>query len=368
MARLHKRDSLLISVIIPFFNSKKFIERNLVSLTKQNVNLEIIMIDDGSEDKGRKILSKFKHLNIKTFVNKKNFGPSASRNIGILQSKGEYLYFLDIDDTLKPNALKILSKKLKNKNFDLIFSDKAWIKKKKNIRKNIYIHKTDKIFKKKKIIKIIKSRFKNPSTYVSIFDATGKLIKRNILIENKIFFENKLRYLEDEVFMWKVLSKIKNAKYIKKQLYNYYIHENISTGLSLAFIKNFDIENFFIIKNSICDALKNLNLNNNFIKNFSSHAIIFFVISALISLCKSVLLNKISYLKGMRILRTLIKKILKNKKIIQFATYYKPNINESSKIPLAIKINDANFLEQSILDRTKKLLKNRKIISKKKYM
>jgi len=168
--------------------------------------------------------------------------------------------------------------------------------------------------------------------------------------------------------MWKVLSKIKNAKYIKKQLYNYYIHENISTGLSLAFIKNFDIENFFIIKNSICDALKNLNLNNNFIKNFSSHAIIFFVISALISLCKSVLLNKISYLKGMRILRTLIKKILKNKKIIQFATYYKPNINESSKIPLAIKINDANFLEQSILDRTKKLLKNRKIISKKKYM
>jgi len=111
MARLHKRDSLLISVIIPFFNSKKFIERNLVSLTKQNVNLEIIMIDDGSEDKGRKILSKFKHLNIKTFVNKKNFGPSASRNIGILQSKGEYLYFLDIDDTLKPNALKILSKK-----------------------------------------------------------------------------------------------------------------------------------------------------------------------------------------------------------------------------------------------------------------
>jgi glycosyltransferase involved in cell wall biosynthesis len=322
------------------------------------------MIDDGSKDNGRQIIKKFKNLNIKIFINKKNLGPSASRNIGIARSNGKYLYFLDIDDTLKSNTFTILTKQLKKNNFDIIFSDKTWIKK-KNIRKNIFIYKTNKILKKKEIINIIKNRFKKANEYVSIFDATGKLIKKSILIKNKIFFQKKLRYLEDEIFMWQVLSKIKNVKYIKKQLYNYYIHENINTGLSLAFIKNFDIKNFFIIKNVISSSLKNLKFNDNFIKDFSSHGVIFFVISAIISLYKSILLKKINYLNGINIFRSFIKKILKNRKILKFSACYKPNIYESSIIPFAIKNYDEKLLEKSVADRTIQLLKKRRIIKKK---
>ena len=321
------------------------------------------MIDDGSRDNGRQIIKRFKNLNIKIFINKKNLGPSASRNIGITQSKGKYVYFLDVDDTLKSNTFTMLTKQLKKKKFDLIFSDKTWIKK-KNLRKDVFIYKNNKILKKREIINIIKNRFKKAHEYVSIFDATGKLIKKSILVKNKIFFEKKLRYLEDEIFMWRVLSKIRNAKYIKKQLYNYYIHENINTGLSLAFIKNFDIKNFFIIKRIISSSLKNLNFNDNFIKDLSSHAIIFFVISAIISLYKSILLKKINYLNGINIFRSFIKKILKNKKITNFSVNYKPNIYESSTIPIAIKNCDKKLLEKSVADRTIQLLKKRRIIKK----
>ena len=91
-----------ISVIIPTFNSEKFLSRALDSLICQDYqNFEIIIIDNFSTDKTQLILEKYSSsLDIK-FIKKKNEGIiSKSRNLGILKSKGNLISFLDSDDFL----------------------------------------------------------------------------------------------------------------------------------------------------------------------------------------------------------------------------------------------------------------------------
>ena len=78
----------------------------------------------------------------------------------------------------------------------------------------------------------MKKRFHDPISTGKFFGLTGRLIKRSLIEKNKIRFEKKLRYLEDDTFMWDVLSHAKNVRYIKKQLYSYYIHTNVNTALS----------------------------------------------------------------------------------------------------------------------------------------
>ena len=102
------------SVIIPVFNSEKYLSDCLKSVLNQNhTNYEIIIINDNSTDSSKKILNKFKkkYSKIRILNNKINLGVSASRNKGILKAKGNYIVFLDSDDLLLPNALQGICKK-----------------------------------------------------------------------------------------------------------------------------------------------------------------------------------------------------------------------------------------------------------------
>ena len=104
-----------LSIIIPVFNANKYLSKALKSVCKQinkkNRNsVEIILIDDYSKDDSKNICLNFKkRFNfIKFFRNKKNFGVSKTRNIGIKKSNGKYILFLDSDDLLEEISVKKL--------------------------------------------------------------------------------------------------------------------------------------------------------------------------------------------------------------------------------------------------------------------
>ena len=89
-----------VSVIIPIYNSEKYISECLDSVLNQTFkDIEIICIDDGSTDKSFDILNRY---NIKekriTLLTQKNLGQSVARNKALEIAKGEYIYFLDSDD------------------------------------------------------------------------------------------------------------------------------------------------------------------------------------------------------------------------------------------------------------------------------
>ena len=97
-----KTDKPLISIIIPAYNVGKYIEDCIISATRQTYkNLEIIVINDGSTDNTEKVIDEIAKLDNRIKVIKKlNTGVSDTRNIGINESKGDYLVFLDGDDYL----------------------------------------------------------------------------------------------------------------------------------------------------------------------------------------------------------------------------------------------------------------------------
>ncbi len=101
--------AIAISVIIPIYNAGKFLPRCLDSVVKQSFkNIEIICINDGSTDNSAAILSKFSENDYRfRIITQENQGLSASRNNGLEVASGTYIFFLDADDYLHPQALEI---------------------------------------------------------------------------------------------------------------------------------------------------------------------------------------------------------------------------------------------------------------------
>ena len=114
-----------ISIVIPVFNSQKFIKEcisNILNIISNKI--ELIIINDNSNDDTKKICNKFvqKNNNIRLINLKKNCGVSVARNIGIRSSKGKYLIFLDSDDLLLKDTLKKINKLIEDSNNkDIIF-------------------------------------------------------------------------------------------------------------------------------------------------------------------------------------------------------------------------------------------------------
>src|SRR3990172_8426989 len=95
----------LVSVIIPTYNRVVMLQRALDSVTKQDyTNLEIIVVDDGSNDNTEQVVKRDNDKRIK-YYRKKNSGPADSRNYGLKKAKGKYICFLDDDDTIKPDKI-----------------------------------------------------------------------------------------------------------------------------------------------------------------------------------------------------------------------------------------------------------------------
>lgn len=104
----------ILSIIIPCFNAEKFIGNCLDSILKSGFqDYEIIIVDDGSSDKSRKILKNYECLSqIRIFYLDQNQGPAKARNLGVKNSLGKYLFFLDIDTEIGRNVLEIITDKL----------------------------------------------------------------------------------------------------------------------------------------------------------------------------------------------------------------------------------------------------------------
>lgn len=99
------------SIIVPVYNTEKYINRCLDSILNQTYkNYELIIVNDGSTDNSQKIIDKYK---INSYI-KENGGPGDARNYGLSKAKGDYILFVDSDDYIDENLLDTLNKSIKN--------------------------------------------------------------------------------------------------------------------------------------------------------------------------------------------------------------------------------------------------------------
>jgi glycosyltransferase involved in cell wall biosynthesis len=103
---------MLVSVIVPVFNSESFITETMDSVIKQTwKHLEIIVVDDGSTDRSLYVLQQYRDPRIKVFK-QNNKGACAARNLGLQYSSGNVVQFLDADDILAPDKIEHQVKRL----------------------------------------------------------------------------------------------------------------------------------------------------------------------------------------------------------------------------------------------------------------
>ena len=209
--------SINLSIIIPVYNSEKYLFDCLHSVCKQiKKNTEIIVVDDCSSDNSvkisKKLKNKFKFLKIIRL--KKNRGVSYCRNLGIKYAKGDYVHFLDSDDMLVNGSIKIILNKIKKLHDNDVFFIKNLIlnnlkKKSKPVKDN------SQIFNFKKNSSVFSGTLN-----LNEFRATcwNLIVKRSFLYKNNIAFR-KLKTAEDWVFVSEVLCLLKNYNLIRKPLY-----------------------------------------------------------------------------------------------------------------------------------------------------
>ena len=131
----------LLSIIIPMYNLEQYISYCLDSIVSQaNENVEIILIDDGSKDKTRKICDNYcKKYNYIKYLYQENAGVSVARNNGLKKAIGEYILFVDGDDWIINDSIPQIINKIKNnREVDIIAGD--FVKAKNNKIKIIKLY------------------------------------------------------------------------------------------------------------------------------------------------------------------------------------------------------------------------------------
>lgn len=114
-----------VSVIIPVYNTEKYVQQTLESICRQTLHeIEIITINDGSTDGSAEILRQAARKDGRIQIYKQsNQGLSIARNTGIGHARGKYIYLMDSDDLLEENTLELCYKKCETENLDFVFFD-----------------------------------------------------------------------------------------------------------------------------------------------------------------------------------------------------------------------------------------------------
>lgn len=209
----------LVSIIIPAYNVEGVIENCIKSVSIQTFNkIEIIIVDDGSCDGTYDVCYRLaeddKRIKI---IRQKNKGASAARNRGIQEAVGEFIVFVDADDTIMMNMVELLICKQKKYDADLVQSAIVHITDKKHER--IFTDTIGHRYKNKDEIKkhffeILDNGLNSP---------VGKLYKRSIISNNSILFDEQLEISEDLCFNLHYLEQIESMVYIPDILYKYYL-------------------------------------------------------------------------------------------------------------------------------------------------
>lgn len=212
-----KKENIILSIIIPIYNSFSMIEETLISFEKMSLDwVEFVMIDDYStDDSFEKLLlcKKNSSLNIIACKNESNLGPGETRNLGVIYSNGKYITFLDADDKFSDSFFKTVRPYLDD-SFDCILFDATIISQKN----------------KKSTLKMVDCSDKELYSKLEYFVYTrgapwGKIYRKNIIIDNNIVFLKQKRN-EDMPFTKVAISKCENFKYLKIPMYYYIQNSN----------------------------------------------------------------------------------------------------------------------------------------------
>ena len=200
----------MISVIVPVYNTEKYLHRCIDSILAQTyTDFELLLIDDGSTDSSGAICDEYalRDSRVRVF-HKENGGVSSARNLGLDNAQGEWITFVDSDDWIACNALDVM---LDNKEEDLIITSFT------SERNLFYAQFESGCFVGSSINKCLSKYF----GHISFTVIWGKLYKRHIIVDNKLIFDNSIHTGEDTLFLYSYIAEINSINIKSIGVYHY---------------------------------------------------------------------------------------------------------------------------------------------------
>jgi glycosyltransferase involved in cell wall biosynthesis len=229
----------LISIIVPVYNGEKYIDKCIVSILNQTYqNLEIIVIDDGSTDGTGAILDQYRDIDKRVLIiHQKNSGVSNARNRGIELAQGEYLGFVDADDTIDLDTTELLL--AMSVEYD---ADIAWCSFKEVYAKKVVEHQNSGDIVVYDHLKGVRDLL-NGHIVGSLW---ARLYKRK-LFEN-VRLNEKLKYGEDMLASYELFVNSNKSVCLHEPKYNYVQRDNSTINLrrSESLIKKIMKDRYFV--------------------------------------------------------------------------------------------------------------------------
>ena len=213
---------MTLSIIIPVFNSRPFLSNCVSQLLEQlSVTAEILLVDDGSADGSSDLCDQLqlRYPQVRSF-HQPNHGVSSARNLGLREAQGDYILFLDADDTLNSSLLhELLSDMQRHPDLDIGVFGIVF-----EYYRNNHLYKSERLCYPQKI-RFDQAQLHNKiqalfdSNYLS--SACNKLFRRTFLKENGLFFDEEMFLLEDLHFSLRCLSRCSAILCSDQAIYHY---------------------------------------------------------------------------------------------------------------------------------------------------
>ena len=218
-----------VSVILPVYNAANTVGKTITSVLRQTLkDIEVIIVDDGSDIKTKRVIKKFRDKRIK-LIEQENSGVSSARNSGIKAAEGKFVFFIDSDDWIEEKLLEDMVDFFEKNSLELVTAkiienNSTKLQKKIKNYQDFYTSDEVKIAQYEKLLILQLS--------------LAKLFLREKIIENKIYFPLDMHLGEDLYFTYSYLNTVERVGFISTSAY---ILENINDeSLSKKYINNLE--------------------------------------------------------------------------------------------------------------------------------
>lgn len=204
----------LISVVVPIYNVEQYLERCINSILQQTYqNLEIILVDDGSPDNSGVICDSYLSLDQRIkVIHKKNGGLSDARNAGLEIASGEFIAFIDSDDTIMPEMIEKLYQRIDTDRSDMAFCGYRQVSPNGDILSEVFL--PDNVLTGFDALKV---SYEDQGVLYTI--ACNKLYKKHLFQDIRYPVG---KYHEDEFTTYLIIDQCNRVSVVKEALYIYY--------------------------------------------------------------------------------------------------------------------------------------------------
>lgn len=217
-------NKIKISIIIPIFNQEKYIAECMESIFRQEYdNLQIILIDDGSTDNSLALIQEYDDERIKV-IHQENSGVSVARNNGILNAIGEWIAFVDPDDVIEKNYISTLVSAIDDE-VDIICCTYKTLHNSEKVKESFF--ENDFVLysleeKEKLFLQLLDGTYGHDKrSHTAIGVPWGKLYRRQFVEQNELFFNPRLKRVQDNVFNMQAFYLARKIIYMNQPNYCY---------------------------------------------------------------------------------------------------------------------------------------------------